>query len=447
VRPADVDDKRLPDLAGKCLGRYQLLFPIAVGGMAQVWAAKPESGALARKVVIKLVRPEYACDEEYTRMFVDEAMVASSIHHPNVCEIQELGQDEGVLYMVLEWIAGDALSGLISRDGEPAALPLEIAVRIAADACAGLHAAHEAVDDDGQPLNIVHRDVSPPNILLSLHGQVKVSDFGIAKARNQLHSRTRTGEIKGKIAYIPPEQILSKGIDRRADVYALGCVLYLMTLGVRPFGTGGDALAKIVQGKYRLPTQACPEYPPDLEAIVVKAIALEPAQRYQTAEEMRIALEQWLQTREPVTAADLANFVREHLRPNRRQVIESMRAGGQALDLANFLVSQDRTQTPTAKSDLVVQPEWARASLGKLQAAAVAGAQPAPAAQTTPPARPGQPVQPSDIPTWIPPKNEISEIQPLPTRGSRLMDASIRAAVIVFLAGSFIAFVMSIVQR
>ncbi|HYO96212.1 MAG TPA: serine/threonine-protein kinase, partial [Polyangiaceae bacterium] len=246
VRPSDVTDAPRA-LAGKTIGRYRLLYPIAAGGMAQVWAARPEGGGLNRTVAIKLVRPEYAADEEYSRMFIDEAMVASSIHHPNVCEIYELGRDGDLLFMVLEWVAGDSLSGIVQRGAELQPLPDEIAARIAAEACAGLHAAHEATGPDGNPLRIVHRDVSPPNILVSLNGHVKVSDFGIAKAAHQLHSRTRTGEIKGKFAYIPPEQILGRGVDRRADVYAMGCVLYVASLGLRPFGGGATALGKIVQ--------------------------------------------------------------------------------------------------------------------------------------------------------------------------------------------------------
>ena len=229
ARALQVSDPRDPRgvgvLSGRTVGRYQLILPIGAGGMAQVWAAKPKTGGLARTVAMKLVLPEFGDDPEYGKMFVDEAMVASAVRHPNVCEIHELGRDGDLLFMVLEWIAGDSLTGLLTRGSEFRPLPDEIAARIASEACAGLHSAHEAIGPDGQPLGIVHRDVSPPNILVSMQGHVKVSDFGIAKARYQLHSKTRTGEIKGKFAYIPPEQILGRGVDRRADIYAMGCVL------------------------------------------------------------------------------------------------------------------------------------------------------------------------------------------------------------------------------
>jgi serine/threonine protein kinase len=360
VRASDVDDAPRA-LAGKTIGRYRLLYPIAAGGMAQVWTAKPEGGGLARTVAIKLVRPEYAADDEYSRMFIDEAMVASSIHHPNVCEIYELGRDGDLLFMVLEWVAGDSLSGLVQRGAELQPLPDQVAARIVADACAGLHAAHEAIGPDGQLLGIVHRDVSPPNILVSMHGHVKVSDFGIAKARHQLHSKTRTGEIKGKFAYIPPEQIMGRGVDRRADVYAMGCVLYVATLGLRPFGGGATALGKIVQGKYRRPSELRSDYAEELEAIVVKALAADPNQRYQTAEEMRIALEQWMLTSSRmVVPGDVARIVRDRMNPERRKLVEAVMSSSRALPEAlayQLLAMHDKTDTPTATSGLIVQPE------------------------------------------------------------------------------------------
>jgi serine/threonine-protein kinase len=328
--------------------------------MAQVWAARPKTGGLARTVAMKLVLPEFSEDPEYGKMFVDEAMVASAVRHPNVCEIHELGRDGDLLFMVLEWIAGDSLTGLLSRGSEFRPLPDEIAARIASEACAGLHAAHEAIGPDGQPLGIVHRDVSPPNILVSMQGHVKVSDFGIAKARYQLHSKTRTGEIKGKFAYIPPEQILGRGVDRRADIYAMGCVLYVATLGLRPFGGGAGALGKIVQGQYLKPTELRPKYPRGLEEIIERALMPDPSRRFQTAEEMRHALETWLvEASRIVVDSDVARIVKERLSPERRTVIEAVQNSGRTLpeSLAYRLLSRDdRTDTPTADSRLFQSP-------------------------------------------------------------------------------------------
>jgi len=356
---------------GQLIGRYRLLFPIAAGGMAEVWAAKPEGAGISRAVALKLVRPEFAIEAEYARMFIDEAVIASTIRHPNICETYELGRDENLLFMVMEWVAGDTLSGLM-RGSALTPLPLEIAVRICAEACAGLHAAHEAKDADGNSLGVVHRDISPPNILVSVNGHVKVSDFGIAKAANQLHARTRTGEIKGKLAYIPPEQVLGHGIDRRVDVYAMGCVLYVTTLGKRPFGSGGEALGKIVRGTYRKPRELEPDYPEELERIVMRALASDREQRYQTAEEMRFELEQWLLTRPKLTQhADVARLVRERISDDRRRMIDALTNVSRAIPEAlsnRFISPADKTATPTATSGIVIQP----AALARLQRTASA---------------------------------------------------------------------------
>ena len=346
--------------ADQLVGRYRLLFPIAAGGMAEVWAAKPEDGGFARPVAMKLVRPEFAADAEYARMFIDEAVVASAIRHPNICETYELGREDKLLFMVLEWVAGDSLSGLL-RGSELNPLPAEIAARICAEACAGLHAAHEAHDAQGNSLGVVHRDVSPPNILISIHGHVKVSDFGIAKARNQLHSRTRTGEIKGKLAYIPPEQVRGLGVDRRADVYAMGCVLYVSTLGLRPFGGGPSAVGNIVRGIYKKPSELQPGYPEELERIIARALCVNRDERYQTAEEMRYELEQWLLTRpQPTKHGDVARIVRERLSDDRKKMIDVLFSAGRTVPEAlaqRFLQRNDKSMTPTATSGIVLQPK------------------------------------------------------------------------------------------
>lgn len=344
---------------GSRVGRYRLLAPLASGGMAQVWAAKPEGPGFARTVALKLIRGEYASDDEYARMFIDEATVAASIHHPNVCETYELGRDEGMLFMAIEWVAGDSLAGLLHRNSGLVPIGEALAARIVADACAGLHAAHDAVGVDGTALGVVHRDVSPPNILLSLHGQVKVSDFGIAKAKHQIHSRTRTGEIKGKFAYIAPEQIGAKGVDRRADIFSLGCILYVATLGLRPFGSGPTAMAKILAGEYKRPSSLVDGYPAELESIIVRCLQKSPAARYQTADEMRTELERWLLgLKSPVGPKDLSALVKERLDPSKRTVIETLLRSNQFLPDAMVyqLVKGEVEQTPTATSSVMFGP-------------------------------------------------------------------------------------------
>jgi len=345
---------------GAKVGRYRLLAPIASGGMAQVWAARPEGGfGFARTIALKLIRHEYAADEEYVRMFIDEATVAAAIQHPNVCETYELGREEGVLFMALEWVAGDSLAGVLHRADGMEPLSYRMAARIVADACAGLHAAHDATDADGHLLNVVHRDVSPPNILLSLHGQVKVSDFGIAKARYQLHSKTKTGEIKGKFSYIAPEQIGGKQVDRRADIFALGCVLYVATLGLRPFGSGPRAMGKILTGEYKKPSSLVENYPPELEAVVHKCLQRYPDQRYASADDMRDDLERWLlKSGDSIGPRDIAQLVQTRIDPEKRRITESLLRSSQVLAdaVAVQLMRNEATQTPTATSSVMFGP-------------------------------------------------------------------------------------------
>jgi serine/threonine-protein kinase len=327
--------------------------------MAQVWAARPEGFGFARTIALKLIRHEYAADEEYVRMFIDEATVAAAIQHPNVCETFELGREDGVLFMALEWVAGDSLAGVLHRPSGMEPLTYRMAARVIADACAGLHAAHEATDSDGHLLNVVHRDISPPNILLSLHGQVKVSDFGIAKARYQLHSKTKTGEIKGKFSYIAPEQIGGKVVDRRADIFALGCVLYVATLGLRPFGSGPRAMGKILTGDYKRPSSLVENYPRELETVISKCLQRFPNDRYANADDMRLDLERWLLTSgESIGAKDIAQLVQARIDPEKRRITEALLRSNQVLAdaVAVQLLRNEETQTPTASSSVMFGP-------------------------------------------------------------------------------------------
>lgn len=334
---------------GNKVGRYRLLGPLGAGGMAHIWAARNEQNRFTRTIVLKVIRSEFASDEEYRRMLVDEATAAAAIHHPNICEVFELGSHCSTLFIAMEWVAGDALSGLLRGDPSRRALPLPLAARVIANACSGLHAAHEATGPDGAPLNIVHRDVSPQNILLSVSGQVKVSDFGIAKARDQLHARTRTGNIKGKFAYIPPEQVRGTGLDRRADIYAMGAVLYVAATGTRPFGSGAQAaLSRIIKGDFARPTQVVAGFPENLEGIILKALAYHPEQRYQTADELRLALENWLADEgELVTATDVARAVKARLSAEATERIRVLKMSPETLHRMTLASKPPGDGTPT----------------------------------------------------------------------------------------------------
>ncbi len=302
---------------GTRLGRYELLAPIGVGGMAKVWAARQSGfGGFAKVVAIKTILPHLSREADFERLFVDEARVASLVRHPNVCEILELGEDGQVLFLVMEWVDGDSLIKLLKASGEVTAIDPRIAARIGAETCAGLHAAHIQRDNDNRQLQIVHRDVSPHNILLSAEGVVKVTDFGVAKAVGQTHDQTMAGQLKGKLEYMSPEQIAGTKVDGRTDVFGMGGVLYESTTGKQPFASAGDleVMNKIVEGRLERPSSLQRGYPPELEAIVMKAMANDPAQRFATADEMRIALESYLaRSGPPVTHAEVAALLRSRV--------------------------------------------------------------------------------------------------------------------------------------
>lgn len=315
--------------AGDTLGRYQLLCPIARGGMGQVWAAR-QTGRLGlpKLVAIKTAIPFESKDYRQVQEYLfDEAQVAASIDHPNVCKILELGQDSDALFIAMEWLNGATLLTLVGKLPQRR-LAYRIAASLLAQACSGLHAAHELTDDDGVNLEVVHRDATPHNFMITHTGELKVMDFGIVKSKNQQHQATQTGELKGKISYLSPEQICGRRIDRRTDIFTLGCDLYLITVGKGAFNpdTNQDAgltIHRIVSGQYLPPSSVLPDYPPELEAIVVRALQTAPEKRFQSAEEMRVALEEFLgDGSRSVSREDVAALLNEYCGP----IIEQRRS-------------------------------------------------------------------------------------------------------------------------
>lgn len=303
--------------AGECLGGYLLLMPVGAGGMGRVWAARRQESPNSNIVAVKTAIEEMIGDREFERVLLDEARIASRIVHPNVCAIHELGKDRGIPFLVMEWMDAGTLLDVLTASPQRR-INVFVAIRIISEVAAGLHAAHELTEPDGQQMNVVHRDVSPQNILLSSKGHIKVADFGVARARGQLHKPTETGELKGKLSYMAPEQLTSKQFDRRADVFALGCCLYEATTGQRPFH-GSDALEtmyKLLETDCVKPTDLVPDYPPALEGVVLKALEKDADNRFQTAEEFRCALGGVLaQHGQLVTEMDVAAVVRGALQP------------------------------------------------------------------------------------------------------------------------------------
>jgi len=250
-------------------------------------------GGFERRVAIKVMHPHIAGEPEFVDMFLDEARLAAQIHHPNVVSTLDVQTGEDGLFLVMDYVEGTSLRQVLRRlrkQGER--LPIGVTVAIALDTLAGLHAAHELSDTKGEPLNLVHRDVSPHNILIGTDGVCRLTDFGIARASSRLSS-TRGGVLKGKLTYMAPEQALSQPTDRRADVYSAGIVLWEMLTGHRLFRGDTEAalISKCVMGADRSPRELCSAVPEDIDHVCMRALAVEPDERYGTAAEFADALE------------------------------------------------------------------------------------------------------------------------------------------------------------
>jgi serine/threonine protein kinase len=279
---------------GDQLGRYEFLLPIARGGMAAVWAARVRGArGFTKMVALKTMLPDFSKDTSFERMFLDEAELASRIHHPNVAQILDLGEEGDRLYIVMEWVDGETLATIMKAAETRGGIPLAIALKICADGCAGLHAAHELRGDDNRYIGLVHRDVSPPNVVVGYDGIVKLVDFGVAKAVELTEGETEAGQVKGKLRYMSPEQLLGTGIDRRTDVFAMGIVLYQLTTGYHPWQAETPLLTaqNVLEQPAPSPRSHIANFPVELESILLRALAHEPAYRFQSAAEMATALE------------------------------------------------------------------------------------------------------------------------------------------------------------
>jgi serine/threonine-protein kinase len=276
------------------LDRFELIAEVASGGMATVLIARLDGvGGFQRLYAIKRLHAHLAKSPEFVEMFLDEARLAARIHHPNVVPILEIGTSTERYYLVMEYIEGDTAAHLFScaaQDGKD--MPARVAIRIALDALAGLHAAHELKDDDGSPLEIVHRDVSPHNILVGVDGVSRITDFGIARAASRL-ATTRSGQLKGKIAYMAPEQARSERVDRRADVFSLGICLWEMLAMRRLFKAedDGETLSRLLYEPIPTIRSAAPETAPEIDVVCMRALCRDPDERFASAAEFLDALE------------------------------------------------------------------------------------------------------------------------------------------------------------
>lgn len=342
---------------GERLDRYELLCVLAQGGMGTVWLARIRGPhGFERLVALKTILAAYGHDRTFSDMFLDEARIAAQVDHENVARILEIGEDKGALYHAMELIDGESVRKLY-RDvrAAGAAFPLGVALRICADVCAGLHAVHELKGSDGLPLEVVHRDVSPQNVLLTTRGTVKLIDFGVAKARERRTEDTTAGTLKGKLEYMAPEQAMGQKVDRRADVYAVGAMLYELISGepVRNAEDGRQLLAlhELMTGApYKELRQAVPL---PVRTLVDRALARDPDKRFGTAEDLRRAIEQAMGTIAIGAGTDdvanvLGHFSRERTQ-RRKEAIDAAVRHAQAFSQQSLrAASQTNLEVPTA---------------------------------------------------------------------------------------------------
>ncbi|MDQ3263666.1 MAG: protein kinase [Myxococcota bacterium] len=317
-------------------GRYQLLKRIATGGMAQIYLAR-QSGleGFEKLLVVKRILPHLAENQDFVRMFLDEARIAARLNHPNVVQIFDLGSQDGSYFIAMEYIHGEDVRRVWKRGANRGrTLPLPLVCRVMMDACAGLDYAHKKADAAGKPLGIVHRDISPQNILVTFEGEVKVVDFGIAKAADQA-TVTRSGVLKGKYSYMSPEQARGERLDRRSDIFALGIVLHELLTGHRLFKRTNDiqTLNAVTECKVPAPSALNPEVPADLDRLVLKALARTPEQRFEDAAELQLALEEWLISHQLASSSALLATYMQELYADR--IEQEKRAGEVLLELAD----------------------------------------------------------------------------------------------------------------
>ncbi len=360
----------MPDdnIVGERFGKYVLVGEIAVGGMAEVFlGVKKGLEGFLKVVVLKRVLPHFTDNAQFIRMFIDEARIAARLDHPNIVRTYEFGELDGQYYTAMEYLPGEDLRSILRKlSTTRQRMPMHVAVGIVSQLCAGLNFAHELTDTSGQPLDLVHRDVNPANIIITYGGEVKIIDFGVAKTNT---TATVTGTIKGKIAYMPPEQVLARGVDQRSDIFSAGVVLWELLTGRRLFGRASDAatLYAIMNDPVSPPSRYRPEIPRELDAIVMRALSRAPSDRFNTAQEMAAALEQLMAYMPKFDARTLGGMVEDLFgapRANAKRAISQTRSLGYNISLVMKLRTEVQTDLAAnletfasgSSSDVAAQP-------------------------------------------------------------------------------------------
>jgi serine/threonine-protein kinase len=328
-------DESLP----RQFGKYTLLRRLAAGGMAEIFLALHRSVAGFEKlIVIKRILPSMNGDRAFIEMLLHEARIAATMSHPNIVQTFDVGQVEGTYFIAMEHIHGEDIRSIVRAMRKKALndFPLEHAVAIAIGTCAGLAYAHDKRDLDGNLLNVVHRDISPQNIVVTFSGDVKIVDFGVAKSSSQVGEDTKDGQLKGKVPYMSPEQAMGVNVDWRSDIFAAGVLLYELTTGKRLFKGSSEfeTLKLIVDKDYPPPSEVKPGYPPALERIVMKALEKDREQRYQSAREMQRDLESFVrEERLPVSQISLTQWMQSLFQEKLEQHKEALQDVKQLADV------------------------------------------------------------------------------------------------------------------
>jgi serine/threonine-protein kinase len=321
------------------LGRYSLFAKLASGGMATVYLGRLNTEVgFGRTVAIKRLHPHLATEPEFVSMFLDEARLAARVNHPNVVPTLDVATTDGELFLVMDYVRGESLGALIRATCErDATIPIPIVTACAIGFLNGLHAAHEATDEQGRPLNIVHRDVSPQNVVIGTDGVARVLDFGVAKASMRLQT-TRDGKLKGKLPYMPPEQIRGE-ISRATDVYASGVVLW-EALACRRLYTGkteAELLQKVMEAEVQPPSHYNPAVPAEVDRVTLKALAKDPAARYATTHEMAEELDAALRPASAMKVAEWVQTLAGEKLAERNQLVAEIESGSPAPDQPQLL--------------------------------------------------------------------------------------------------------------
>ena len=359
--------------------QYRRLMLLGTGGMATVHLALAAGpSGFNRLVVVKAMRDELLENQDARAMFLDEARLCARLSHPNVVQVSEVVDSPGGVMIVMEYLDGRPLSGMYQA-GDRFTLPMRL--RVVCEVLAGLHYVHELKDFEGEPLGLVHRDVSPHNVFATFDGRVKLLDFGIAKA-TFASEHTKTGVVKGKLTYMPAEQLRGQRVDRRSDIYSVGCILWEAIAGCRIWAKRPDKeiMASVLRGEIpHLSSRV--EVDPRLESIVTRATALDPEQRYASAQDMRLELEELLHTTAPVSARDIGEFLSTAFTEARErrhaEVAQLVAALPQSRESADDIATEFQVTKSAASESAQWRPWrrwlWASGGLGLLVAAALAG--------------------------------------------------------------------------